>query len=1095
LTFEGALRILGRYEPESLKKLDTWLGGAILTAGAVSLAASAGAALGPLALIAPIWAWVDQKNEATGLLGKLVGRLANSLDRTGGRERRELIQAAHTVVVAAAFFEVFNEYIGSEREREISLTKTEKKLLAFETKSLLEHIYDNTLPIPSPTRGFEENLVDVQVWFVDLAVRMQEFLRGLVIRESRSIDLGALPELATERYRTLYLRLSVSVPEFQIWAFLGEHAATRAAVEMTRSEVVDALTVGSAALSQLEALLSSMPRNQSMQQDLGLVVSRANLASLTQPIASTGPQEGSVPLTFPTIERAFVAPRYRIAEMQSDSHPADERWWDDFDVQDSLDLTLAGFVLGSESTRRPLLLLGHPGAGKSMLTKIMAARLPTTEYMVVRVPLRAVGANAPVIDQLQQALDLATNRRVEWARLSDQCVNSIRVVILDGLDELLQSTNTDRTGYLQDIVRFQEIEAEQDRPVIVIVTSRIVVADRVDVPRGSTMIKLEEFDDRQVQVWLDTWSEANRSAISEDKMQPLTFDEAMYQRELARQPLLLLMLAVYAADPRSPRLARASSTTALYGHLLESFARREVLKDETVSAQSPEFTELVDRQLERLSIAALAMFNRGVQFVNETQLGSDLSVLAPRASADVEAGELGQRLLGEFFFVHSSEATLIGAGGGAGIESARLKVARRTYEFLHATFGEYLVAHRVMETLRDAAEVAFAGSRKREPEDDLIFALLSHQPLAVRQSTVSFLLELFRDLESPEQNNIVALLSSLALGYRQRHGSDRYAEYRPLPHDTLRELARYSANIFLLRAAFGSLGSPMEFFGAGADARRLWQSTVNLWRAGLDSDGWKSMLASIVRDGDDLVLGTEAPDFGPELTEFQYARLVDDPLLATRFRLGVAIHDGVAFYDGEDWASSMLSWLIPAIAGIDVHPVPSRPPVDDPPGGRAVARHIAVLLRSRRADRRMVSSLIEIYLDLVSPTTVDVYALAVSIADHPGLLSEIGRLNDPQLFRNGDVHLTHELLTSIGSDTSSPGQEPTTREDLDLLRTLADTILQPGSELPQSAAYVRTVMWNLITAIRSRDDEKYTPPATDVRLEEGGTAAMGDLSD
>lgn len=143
----------------------------------------------------------------------------------------------------------------------------------------------------------------------------------------------------------------------------------------------------------------------------------------------------------------------------------------------------------------------------------------------------------------------------------------------------------------------------------------------------------------------------------------------------------------------------------------------------------------------------------------------------------------------------------------------------------------------------------------------------------------------------------------------------------------------------------------------------------------------------------------------------------------------------------------------------------------------------------------MVSSLIEIYLDLVSPTTVDVYALAVSIADHPGLLSEIGRLNDPQLFRNGDVHLTHELLTSIGSDTSSPGQEPTTREDLDLLRTLADTILQPGSELPQSAAYVRTVMWNLITAIRSRDDEKYTPPATDVRLEEGGTAAMGDLSD
>src|SRR3712207_7629487 len=44
-----------------------------------------------------------------------------------------------------------------------------------------------------------------------------------------------------------------------------------------------------------------------------------------------------------------------------------------------------------------------------------------------------------------------------------------------------------RTGYLHDVVRFQELEADQDRPVAVIVTSRTVVADRVDIPQGTAL--------------------------------------------------------------------------------------------------------------------------------------------------------------------------------------------------------------------------------------------------------------------------------------------------------------------------------------------------------------------------------------------------------------------------------------------------------------------------------------------------------------------------------------------------------------------------------------------------------------------------------
>ena len=109
---------------------------------------------------------------------------------------------------------------------------------------------------------------------------------------------------------------------------------------------------------------------------------------------------------------------------------------------------------------------------------------------MVRVPLRKVSANAPLLDQIQQALDPATNRRVDWWRLSGQSASTIRVVVLDGLDELLQASNSDRSGYLQEVMEFQRLEAEQEPPVIVAVTSRTVVADRVDIPRGTTVVKL-----------------------------------------------------------------------------------------------------------------------------------------------------------------------------------------------------------------------------------------------------------------------------------------------------------------------------------------------------------------------------------------------------------------------------------------------------------------------------------------------------------------------------------------------------------------------------------------------------------------------------
>ena len=55
---------------------------------------------------------------------------------------------------------------------------------------------------------------------------------------------------------------------------------------------------------------------------------------------------------------------------------------------------LAGYLTLPAAQEAPLILLGQPGSGKSVLTRILAARLPAADFLPVRVELRQVPAEA-----------------------------------------------------------------------------------------------------------------------------------------------------------------------------------------------------------------------------------------------------------------------------------------------------------------------------------------------------------------------------------------------------------------------------------------------------------------------------------------------------------------------------------------------------------------------------------------------------------------------------------------------------------------------------------------------------------------------------
>ena len=247
-----------------------------------------------------------------------------------------------------------------------------------------------------------------------------------------------------------------------VWAMIGEHAATRSQIINLRADMEVALEVNRGALARVEALLTLQASMAGGPADLCSVLGRANRGVLDQPIVPVDAERYGTGVLFPSVSRIYINPSYRIVSTAKVVvHAANENWWAEQPSDDNFDLILAAHIMAPSAARLPLLLLGHPGAGKSLLTKVLAARLPVTSYAVVRVPLRQVAANAPIYEQIQQGLDLATNKRVDWWRLAEQSRGMVRVVLLDGLDELLQATSNDRSGYLHEVMDFQRIEADQ----------------------------------------------------------------------------------------------------------------------------------------------------------------------------------------------------------------------------------------------------------------------------------------------------------------------------------------------------------------------------------------------------------------------------------------------------------------------------------------------------------------------------------------------------------------------------------------------------------------------------------------------------------
>ncbi|MEU6688450.1 hypothetical protein [Streptomyces sp. NPDC046832] len=144
---------------------------------------------------------------------------------------------------------------------------------------------------------------------------------------------------------------------------------------------------------------------------------------------------------------------------------------------------------------------------------------------------------------------------------------------------------------------------------------------------------------------------------------PLTWQHLERHAELASQPLLLTMLALYNAAGGALRRADDDfDVTELYELLLSSFARREVGKTTLHAVSDEDTAALVEQELKRLSFVAFAQLNPGRQWVSADELEQDLTavlgrqpVRPPGFLTPLTAAETA---LGRFFFVQRAHDPL-----------------------------------------------------------------------------------------------------------------------------------------------------------------------------------------------------------------------------------------------------------------------------------------------------------------------------------------------------------------------------------------------------------------------------------------------------
>ncbi len=739
-------------------------------------------------------------------------------------------------------------------------------------------------------------------------------------KEIRTV-LEKLPDKALQYFEAQYYMLAVKCPPFAKWLNYKESDKARTQLS-TIEEKLEALAetrpqFSDIGLQHLSTTLENTYNKMALLQvDKALHELEYKYEStLHSPILDPKDmpvEEGKIALTYPKRSEIFIPQAFKLIHYTGQKQLELDYIWSEVPERNDLGDFLLNYFLNSASQCSPLIILGQPGSGKSLLTSMLAARMLVSSFTPIRIELRNINAEADIKTQITEQIVQMTGRRFDWGMLSDQFEQRPGLILFDGYDELLQASGKVFSAYLRDIEQFQIDQIALKRPPVrTIVTSRINLIDKAEIPPNATIIRLLEFDEAKQKYWIDIWNNANNSYFQQTKVQHFEIPPNNKEiKELAGQPLLLLMLALYDSTSNQLGKARRLNQTLLYDYLLRQFIERELRKDINTFKNMNEVQreEAIEHRMECFGVAAIGMFNRRVLHINVKQLDADLGFFRFEQTLSEGRGRSlsqAEKLFGSFFFVKLEAAHKFLGRKTSSETQEQDNESDVAYEFLHNTFGEFLTADFILRKVLNKTYSIYKMSGDRyeqprlrqimgNPNGDLPgadwYACLMCTPLFSRPVIIGMLQqwlkaclqhrkkeridrrdekEFLRNLDVIVESFLEFVLSKdqlpdIMIG-KKEHSFDRLA--------ALGYLAIYTLNLILLRTMFDPDGytfievdeiTERERFPS-QDGTRAWDRLTYLWRSWFSLETLDELAAIFIaeRDGKKVHLKMKSKSTSP----------------------------------------------------------------------------------------------------------------------------------------------------------------------------------------------------------------------------------------
>jgi hypothetical protein len=365
--------------------------------------------------------------------------------------------------------------------------------------------------------------------------------------------------------------------------------------------------------------------------------------------------------------------------------------------------TWAKESLAEENKQNQVMFIeAGPGRGKSVFCRMFADWVRQSLHPVwtpVLIRLRDISTlQKSFLETLKESVNAGFASDNDW--LTDR--NTRYLFLLDGFDELLMEGRScgGLEQFLKQVGQFQrDCEKSSEMRHRILITGRTLALQGIErqMPDNLERVEIQVMDDELQQQWFSKW-ESQLCAEKTSAFQQFLQDECCPEQvksDLAREPLLLYLLAAMHRDGKLKveNFQGTNSTQAKI--LIYNQAVNWVLTEQRTKLLNRKLTELETEDLRRiLTEAGLCVVQSGGECAPfamiEERLKADESVksLLEEAQKRIDDNPL-RNALAVFYLQQGSKEGSV--------------------EFVHKSFGEFLCAERLKESLKEWTEPGRKG--------------------------------------------------------------------------------------------------------------------------------------------------------------------------------------------------------------------------------------------------------------------------------------------------------------------------------------------------------------------------------------------------